>query len=129
MIYGVHFIMYSTDHLADQEALQSIFDSFSVPAMGGRKIVAIPKGEIATHPGEFTKKHSNEELLGSILYLMCDDIEETVNSLIEKNINCGNIEKTDFGLKTSITLPSGGKIGLYQPSHEIAIKQNNQSIE
>jgi hypothetical protein len=34
---------------------------------------------------------------------------------------CTAIEDTEFGLKTTITLPSGGEVGLYQPSHETAV--------
>lgn len=52
---------------------------------------------------------------------MCDDLRLTVEALKAKNLRCTKIEETEFGLKTTITLPSGGEVGLYQPSHRTVI--------
>ena len=52
---------------------------------------------------------------------MCDDVRAFVKSLEAKKVRCSAIEEAPWGLATSIPLPSGGEIGLYQPSHPTAI--------
>lgn len=125
MIYGAHFLLYSRDPAADQAALQEILASRSVPAGedGDRLILTLPPAEIATHPqsGAFTQQHAGRELQGCVLYLACDDLLSTIERLKAKEITCSVIEETEFGLKTTVHLPSGGEIGLYEPSHEMAI--------
>lgn len=125
MINGAHFLVYSRDPAADQAALQEILASRSVPAGEDqdRLIMALPPAEIATHPqsGTFTQQHAGRELQGLVLYLACDDLLSTIERLKAKEITCSVIEETEFGLKTTVHLPSGGEIGLYEPSHEMAI--------
>jgi uncharacterized glyoxalase superfamily protein PhnB len=128
MINGAHFLFYSQDPAADQAALQEILASHSVPTMGGRRILALPLAEIATHldaGGQFQQRHAGHDLQGIILYLVCDDLPATIKALEGKEISCTGIEETEFGLKTTILLPGGGQIGLYQPSHELAFAPDN----
>jgi hypothetical protein len=124
IINGAHFLLYSHDPAADQAVLQEILASNSVPAQGGRRILALPPAEIATHPGsgKFVQRHADHDLQGIILYLICDDLAEAIEALEEKDIHCTEIEEAEFGLKTTILLPSGGEIGLYQPAHQMAIE-------
>lgn len=126
MINGAHFLLYSHDPAADQAVLQQILDSHSVPALGGRRILALPPAELATHPssGEFVQHHADHDLQGIILYLICDDLTKSIEALEEKDIHCTEIEDAEFGLKTTILPPSGGEIGLYQPAHPMAIELN-----
>jgi hypothetical protein len=123
MIDGAHFLLYSEDAEADQEVLRRILGSRSVPAGDGRLILALPPSEIATHggSGHFLQSHAGHDLLGLVLYLMCDDLRATVEALRAERVRCTEIEDTEFGWKATITLPSGGEIGLYQPSHETAV--------
>jgi hypothetical protein len=123
MINGAHLLLYSRNPEADQEALRAILESRSVPAEEGRLIFGLPPAEIATHisTGNFVQSHAGRDLLGLVLYLMCDDLDATVETLKARQIRCTDIEDTEFGLKTTITLPSGGEIGLYQPSHQTAV--------
>lgn len=125
MINGAHLLLYSSDPAADQAALQKILASRSVPAGEDRLILALPPAEIATHAGSegFAQYHAGRELQGSILYLTCDDLLSTIEELKASDVTCSVIEETEFGLKTTIHLPSGGEIGLYEPAHELAIDQ------
>lgn len=120
MINGVHFLLSSTDPAADQAALNTILKSHSVTAGEGRLILALPPAEIATHTGSrsFVHRHADHDLQGLIAYLMCDDLAATVQTLKADGFTCTEIEESEFGLKTTILLPSGGELGLYQPSHE-----------
>jgi len=52
---------------------------------------------------------------------MCDDLAAEIASLKSKGIHCGRIDEAPWGVKTTIQLPSGGEIGLYQPKHPTAL--------
>ena len=88
-------------------------------AGGGWLILALPPAEIAVHPSDdnFVQRHAAHELLGAVLYLMCDDLPSTLKSLASKGVAATAIEREDWGLRTTIHLPSGGELGLYQPTH------------
>ena len=60
-------------------------------------------------------------MLSSVVYLMCDDLEATVKALAAKQVASTAIEKENWGIRTTIRLPSGGALGLYQPRHETAL--------
>jgi hypothetical protein len=50
-------------------------------------------------------------------YLMCDNIRSFVKEMAAHNISCSEIEDQRWGLLISLTLPGGGKIGVYEPKH------------
>jgi len=52
---------------------------------------------------------------------MCDDLKATLAALETKKIAHTEIERENWGLRTTIKLPSGSELGLYQPSHATAI--------
>ena len=80
----------------------------SVDAGGGWPIYALPPAELAVHPGE----------PGFGLYLMCDDINAAIAELRAKGAQIpGTVEEQRWGLVTSIALPSGAQLGLYEPRH------------
>ena len=56
------------------------------------------------------------------LYLMCDDIDATVKELEAKGVEfTGPVSDAGFGRLTSLRVPGGGELGLYQPRHPLAI--------
>jgi predicted enzyme related to lactoylglutathione lyase len=55
---------------------------------------------------------------GHELYLMCDDIESTVEELTAKGVEfVRGVSDEGFGRLTAIRLPGGGELGLYEPRH------------
>lgn len=52
---------------------------------------------------------------------MCDDLKTTMESLQGEKVNCGPVKQERWGSLTTIVLPGGGKIALYQPKHPTAI--------
>jgi hypothetical protein len=44
-----------------------------------------------------------------------------MKSLKAKGVSCSTVEEEDWGIKTTIQLPSGSEIGLYQPTHPTAL--------
>ncbi len=123
MIFGTHILFYSTDPEADRAFLRDGLGLRSVDSGGGWLIFALPPAEAGVHPsdGAFTQEHAGRRMLGAILYLMCDDLRAEIQSLATKNITCSKIEEAEWGICTSIPLPSGAHLGLYQPTHPTAL--------
>jgi hypothetical protein len=52
---------------------------------------------------------------------MCDDLAATMASLSERGVEfAGPVSEERWGLRTSIRLPGGGELGLYEPRHPTA---------
>ncbi len=113
MITGAHAIVYSTDAEADRRFLHELLGTPSVDAGGGWLIMALPPAEVAVHPAEDAPKHE--------LYLMCDDIENTVTELTARGVTFeGGVSDEGWGLLATLRLPGGGPLGVYQPRHPLA---------
>ena len=108
MITGAHVIVYSRDADADRAFFRDVLEYPHVDVGGGWLIFKLPPGEVAVHPSEGA---SHE------LYLMCDDVNTTVEQLAAKGVSCGPVSDQGWGLLTSIRLPGGGQLGLYEPRH------------
>ena len=125
MIYGAHVLLYSLDPGADREFFRDVLKLRGVDAGHGWLIFALPPAEVAVHPieDESMKSHSDPPMLGGHLYLMCDDLRSVVATLKSKKVKHTPILKAPWGNYTTLELPSGGHIGLYQPTHPIALKR------
>jgi predicted enzyme related to lactoylglutathione lyase len=124
MINGAHFLLYSSDPDADRAFFRDVLHFQSVDAGHGWLIFALPPAELAVHPREGAVSPPNrdqDQLLGAALYLMCDDLEAVIRSLASSRVAVTPIAEAPWGRHTAVQLPSGGKIGLYQPSHETAL--------
>lgn len=123
MIIGAHFLLYSRDAEADRRFLRDVLGFRGVDAGGGWLIFALPPAELAVHPADanFVQRHAERELLGAILYLMCDDLGTAISTLCDRGAPIGSVGQAEWGSFTTVTLPSGGAIGLYQPTHPRAI--------
>jgi catechol 2,3-dioxygenase-like lactoylglutathione lyase family enzyme len=124
MIMGAHILLYSEKPEADRAFFRDVLGFPSVDAGEGWLIFALPPSEVALHPTDgdnLRQLHGGRSLLGAVLYLMCDDLRSYIKSLQAKNVSCTAIEKAPWGIKTTIRLPSGGEIGLYQPTHPTAL--------
>jgi len=117
MIHGAHVLLYSKDADADRAFFADVLKFRSVDAGRGWLIFALPPAEVAVHPGDFLQVHAGHSLLGAVLYLMCDNLQETIQSLKTRKVECTEIENEPWGIRTTIKLPSGSEIGLYQPTH------------
>jgi hypothetical protein len=123
MIIGAHLLLYSKNPGADRAFFRDILGFRSVDAGEGWLIFAMPPAEAGIHPldGEISQRHAGQELLGAVLYLMCDDLKGFMASLKRKKVHCSEVQKASWGSTTTIPLPSGGSIGLYQPTHPTAL--------
>jgi len=127
MITGAHILFYSKDPEADRAFFREILGLRSVDIGHGWLIFAMPPAEAAIHPADsdVSQRHAGHELLGAVLYLMCDDLKAQISSLREKNVRCTEIQEAPWGLSTTIPLPSGGALGLYEPRHATALNLNS----
>jgi catechol 2,3-dioxygenase-like lactoylglutathione lyase family enzyme len=123
MIIGAHVLIYSTNPEADRAFFRDVLEFPFVDIGHGWLIFALPPAEAAVHPsdGQFAQRHGGHDLPGALLYLMCDDLNALVASLAAKDVRCTEIETENWGIRTTIRMPSGGEIGLYQPSHRTAL--------
>jgi hypothetical protein len=113
MISGTHVIVNSTNADADRAFFRDVLGFKSVDAGHGWLIFALPPAEAAFHPAETNDIHK--------LYFMCDDLKIELAALAKKNVKCSEVHEERWGSTTTISLPGGGKIGLYQPKHPTAL--------
>ena len=118
MITGAHVIVYTKNPEADRTFFHDILKLSAVDAGQGWLIFALPPAEAAFHPSEKNDLHE--------LYFLCDDLKATMESLKEKTVECGPVTEQRWGSLTTISLPGGGKVGLYQPKHPLAIAPKGQ---
>ena len=109
MIIGAHSIIYSKNPDADRAFLRDVLKLPNVDVGGGWLIFGLPPAEVAVHPGDKNNVHE--------FYLMVDDVEALIGEMKKRNIACGPVHNQGWGLLTQITLPGGGKLGVYQPRH------------
>jgi len=109
MITGAHSIIYSSDSKADLNFFKNILKFPNIDAGRGWLIFGLPPSEIAIHPANENGLHE--------FYLLCDDINAFVKDMAEHHVICSTIENQRWGLLTHLTLPGGGKLGVYEPRH------------
>jgi catechol 2,3-dioxygenase-like lactoylglutathione lyase family enzyme len=113
MISGAHVILYSKNAEAYRAFFRDVLGFNSVDAGHGWLIFALPPAEAAFHPSDGNRVHE--------LYLMCDNLKAEMDSLAEKGVTCSAIEEQRWGSITTMQLPGGGRLGLYQPKHPTAL--------
>jgi len=113
VITGSHVILYSRDAAADRAFLRDVLGTAHVDAGDGWLIVKLPPAEVAVHPTDGPEHHE--------LYLMCDDVDATVEKLQAAGATItAPVTDQGWGRLTSIRLPGGGELGLYEPRHPTA---------
>ncbi|MBX7185992.1 MAG: extradiol dioxygenase [Vicinamibacteria bacterium] len=109
MIIGAHSIIYSKDPEADRVFLRDVLKLPNVDVGDGWLIFGLPPAELAVHPSEKNDVHE--------FYLMCADIQDFAAEVKKRGATCGPILNRGWGLLTQLSLPGGGKLGVYEPRH------------
>jgi hypothetical protein len=109
MIIGAHSVIYSKDSEADRAFLRDVLGFHHVDAGDGWLIFGLPPSELAVHPSDKNDVHE--------FYLICDDVASFVAAMTKRNVACGPVQTQGWGLLTEVTLPGGGRLGVYQPRH------------
>ncbi|MFQ5739481.1 MAG: VOC family protein [Acidobacteriota bacterium] len=109
MIIGAHSILYSTNPDADRAFFRDILKLRNVDVGDGWLIFGLPPAEVAVHPSDKNDVHE--------FYLMCDDVKALIAEMKGHGIASSPVRDEGWGLITKLTLPGGGKLGIYQPRH------------
>jgi hypothetical protein len=123
MIHGVHLLLASTDPEADRAFFRDVLEFSHVDVGEGWLIFALPPAELGVHPAEknLTNLHAGQDIAAGTLYLMCDNLRETLDALAAKGVGHTPIQEAGWGIASSIPLPGGANLGLYEPHHPLAI--------
>ena len=109
MIVGGHISIPSANHEADRAFFREILNLPVVDAGGGYLIFGLPPSEVAIHEGG-DGSH--------MLHLMCADVEAFLERMSELGIATTPVQEQMWGLLTNVTLPGGGKLTVYEPTHK-----------
>jgi hypothetical protein len=90
-IIGAHSMIHSTNPDADRYFLRDVLKLTHVDAGGGFLIFGLPAAEV--------------------------HIQVFVADMRKSDISCSPVQDQGWGLLTQMTLPGGGKLGVYQPRH------------
>ena len=119
MIVGTHALIYSKQAKRLRAFFRDKMKLRGVDAGDGWLIFSLPPAELGVHPT--SGKAFNE------LYLMCDDLDATMKDLKRRGVKfAGKVVSAGFGSMTSIALPGGGTLGLYEPRHPTAISMKGK---
>ena len=117
-IIGAHMLMYTSEAEKLRATFRDVFGFKSVDAGRGWLIFALPPSELGIHPSE---GHGAPRGTHEISF-MCDDIHSTIAELREKGIEIeGEPKDEGFGVRTTMILPGGVRVLLYEPRHAMAI--------
>ena len=109
MIVGAHSIIYSKNVEADRAFLRDVLGLPHVDVGDGWLIFGLPPAEVAIHPSEENDVHE--------FYLMCADVAGLSSAMVAKGFDCSPVQDYGWGLMMHLTLPGGGRLGVYQARH------------
>ena len=116
-LIGAHVLLYTPEAealravLRDALGWEYVEDAETSP---GWVIFRLPPAELGVHPSEGSTQHT--------LCLMCDDLDATMAELRAKGIEFrGDPEDERWGITTTMLLPGGVEVLLYEPKHPRAI--------
>ncbi len=109
MITGAHTLIFSTNPEADRAFLRDVLRLPYIDSGEGWLIFGLPPAEVAIHPSDDCNRQA--------FYLICDNVEAFIREMEGHGISCSTIQEQSWGRLTTITLPGGGELGVYQASH------------
>jgi hypothetical protein len=109
MISGAHVMIFTREEDADRAFLRDVLEIPCIDSGGGWLIYKLPPTEMGVHGGDTNDLHQ--------LYFMTDDLDAEIARLGGKGVECAEPFTASWGRATSVPLPGGGKIGLYEPRH------------
>ena len=113
-ITGAHVLLYTPEAETLRALLRDALGWRHVDAGDGWLIFALPAAELAVHPSDGATRHE--------LAFMCGDIAATLAELRGRGIEARDEpEDLGFGIGTSLVLPGGVEVLLYEPRHRTAI--------
>jgi catechol 2,3-dioxygenase-like lactoylglutathione lyase family enzyme len=118
MITGSHVVIFTKDAEADRAFFRDVLQMPAVDAGGGWLVFALPPSEVAFHPAGDNDRHE--------LYLLCDDLQATMAELEGHGTTCDEPVEESWGIVSRFQLPGGGRVGLYEPKHPLAVTPSGE---
>jgi hypothetical protein len=109
MIIGAHSIIYSTNPEADRAFLRDVLKFPFVDVGSGWLVFGLPHAEVAVHPSGVDDVHE--------FYLMCDNVQSLIAEMKDHDVVCSEPLNQTWGSLVHVTMPGGGKLGIYEPRH------------
>jgi hypothetical protein len=110
-IVAAHMLLYTPEAEAVRAALRDVFEWEYVEDHPGWLIFALPPSELGVHPSDGSTQHQ--------VCLMCDDLGRTMAELRARGIEFrGEPAEESFGITTTLLLPGGVEILLYESRHQ-----------
>jgi len=118
-IIGTHAILYTSEPDDVRAIFRDVFGFEFVDAGHDWLIFALPPAELGIHPGDGPTFDAG---VRHQLSFMCDDLDATIAELRAKGVEVQDeIQNAGWGMTTTIVLPGGLDVMLYQPRHPLAI--------
>jgi catechol 2,3-dioxygenase-like lactoylglutathione lyase family enzyme len=116
-IVGAHMLLYTPEADELRAVLRDVLGWEFVEDHPGWLIFKLPPSEIGVHPSEGSTAHE--------ICFMCDDLAATTAELRERGIEFrGEPEEQGFGTTTTMLLPGGVEVLLYEPRHRSPILES-----
>ncbi|MGZ4389332.1 MAG: VOC family protein [Gaiellaceae bacterium] len=116
-LIGAHVLLYTPEAEALRAVLRDVLDWSFVEdseTSPGWHIFKLPPAELGVHPSGGSTKHA--------FCLMCDDLDATMAELRARGIEFrGGPQEESYGIMTTMLLPGGVEVLLYEPKHPRAI--------
>jgi hypothetical protein len=123
MFLGVHLLLESRDPEADRAFFRGALAIAAIDSGQGWLIFALPPAEMGIHPADAPNAtaHAGQQLASATVHLMCRNLAEMLDRLKARGVAHSEPREAEWGIATSIGLPGGGRLGLYEPHHRLAI--------
>jgi hypothetical protein len=109
-IVGAHMLLYTPEPERLRTALRDVLGWDYVEDTPGWLIFKLPPAELGVHPSGGSTTHE--------ICFMCDDLTATIAELKARGLECrGEPTEEGFGTTTTLLLPGGVEVLLYQPAH------------
>jgi hypothetical protein len=117
MITAIHNMIFAEDAVRTRVFLRDTLKLPHVDAGGGWLIFALSPAELGVHPIEDGARPHHQ------MYLMGDDIHATISDLKQRGLEfTDEVSDQGWSLATTLRIPGGGEMALYQPRHASPLK-------
>jgi catechol 2,3-dioxygenase-like lactoylglutathione lyase family enzyme len=117
VIHAIHTLIYSDDADATRAFFRDVLGFPVVDDGDGWLIFKLPPAELGVHPTEGASRLADTTRLS----LMCDDVVTTSARLAAEGVEfLSPIIDEGYGLVTTLRVPGGVTLDLYEPRHATA---------